>query len=536
MTTQPLPEPITTPVDIDGMIFQRAALLTLEVAALLAILMIGAQLRLANVAENPAWYSDEATHIDIAHHLMQGRVRYMAVQDSTLLFARPPLFHLLLASCYRLAGNADPMLVLRTLTGSLGMLSVLLLYALVRRTGDMPLALIAAGVLAVYPQSVLYSRFGFSYNLLAPLVLLALLGLSAFAETKRARWLALAAAAVGLGTVAEIAGFTLLVPLVLVVFLARRPLHLLWSVPLALAPFAVYALVMMTRAPEVFLFDLRFTVARLGEHPGLDWQLANLAHNYQTLLAQDVWMPAGFLGMFLLKPASLRWVSLLVLWIPFAAAGRVFALYNLSAYYLIPLLPLIALGAAALIRYGVAQGAATIRTALGAWGIPALIRETVAVGGAVVVIALLVGVPLSASVMPQFTAVTSGFPTAIDAFLVNTRDARAAADYINTHTEPHDIVIVSPVVGWLFDTNVADFQMTAAATGRATPHLPAGIPASRWAFPMAYTEARFIVVDNLWYNWGVVHVPGLDAILRDVETWQRVFEAGDLRVYASPRR
>jgi hypothetical protein len=76
--------------------------------------------------------------------------------------------------------------------------------------------------------------------------------------------------------------------------------------------------------------------------------------------------------------------------------------------------------------------------------------------------------------------------------------------------------------------------MTAAATGRATPHLPGDLPIQRWAFPMAYTATRYVVVDNLWYSWGVLYVPGLRDLLDDVETWPRAFESGGLIVYRNP--
>mgnify|MGYP001559875412 CR=1 FL=1 len=68
-----------------------------EAAALLLILSLAAYLRLANRADNPGWYSDEGTHIDIAMNLMEGRAQSLAITQSMLLVARPPLFHLLLA-------------------------------------------------------------------------------------------------------------------------------------------------------------------------------------------------------------------------------------------------------------------------------------------------------------------------------------------------------------------------------------------------------------------------------------------------------
>lgn len=106
-----------------------------EVILLVIILLLAAYLRLTNVAENPGWYTDETTHIDIANHRLAGETQYMLIKDSTLMFGRLPLFHILLASYFQLSGNPDHMLALRTFTGLLGVLSVAMLYAAVRRSG-----------------------------------------------------------------------------------------------------------------------------------------------------------------------------------------------------------------------------------------------------------------------------------------------------------------------------------------------------------------------------------------------------------------
>jgi hypothetical protein len=73
-----------------GMTTSRAR--SLEVLALTLILIFGAYLRLNNLPDNPGWYTDEATHLDIARQLLQGRTQYLAVTQSTLLFGRLPLF------------------------------------------------------------------------------------------------------------------------------------------------------------------------------------------------------------------------------------------------------------------------------------------------------------------------------------------------------------------------------------------------------------------------------------------------------------
>jgi 4-amino-4-deoxy-L-arabinose transferase-like glycosyltransferase len=211
--------------------------------ALALILLLAAYLRLANVATNPAWYTDEGTHLDIARHLLAGHIQYLAINQSWLLFSRLPLFEELLAVAAWFHGLS--METLRLLTGSLGVMTVGVTYAVVRCVSrDRVLALLAALLLAIYPPAVLYSRLGFSYNLLAPLMLLSWLGALKYSEHGSKRWLAVAALSIGLGTISELWMFVMFVPFVLIVLL-RNWRDVMWSVPLALLPCGIYAAIML---------------------------------------------------------------------------------------------------------------------------------------------------------------------------------------------------------------------------------------------------------------------------------------------------
>src|SRR5262245_15274621 len=119
------PETPSTPASVS----RRAKLLA--VVDLVLILALAAYLRLSNNANTPGWYTDEGTHLEIAQHLAQGQIQYMAIRQSTLLFAKLPLFDLLLASL--LTPAREDIATLRYLTGVLGVISVAILYEVVRR-------------------------------------------------------------------------------------------------------------------------------------------------------------------------------------------------------------------------------------------------------------------------------------------------------------------------------------------------------------------------------------------------------------------
>lgn len=506
--------------------------------AVLAIIGLAAYLRLANLPGNPGWYTDEGTHLNIALNLLEGRVAYLAINRSTLLFAKLPLFEAVLAVLLRLFGGGIS--TLRALTGLLGVIAVIALYTLVRRLSDDPiLALLSALILAIYPGAVLYNRFGFSYNLITPLLLLAMWGLVEYARRSRRMWLAVAALAMGLGLISDLMSLALIPPLILIVSIHDwRDLR--WSLPLLALPFGLYAVTMLVSDPAAFLFDLEFTFSRMGGS-SIPAQLTTLVLNLTMLLTGDAWFCAGLIGLFMLRSKHLRGLSLLLLLFPVIAMGRTVALYGLTFYYMIPLLPLVALGVAALIRYGVPYTDRIIRdgllTMFGGWGVDVHTVTWQRVIGVTshFVAGVIVGLPLLTSTMMTVSSVQHGFMTQADPVLIDGGDARQVAEYINAHIHPGDVVVASPAVAWLIDGNVADFQMAVSAAGQPTPHLPMNIPPDRYTFDPRYERARYVVIDNLWRNWAGVHIPGVYEMMADMSNWRLVFRSGEIEVYENPR-
>ena len=121
-------------------------------------------------------------------------------------------------------------------------------------------------------------------------------------------------------------------------------------------------------------------------------------------------------------------------------------------------------------------------------------------------------------------------------FLVDGEAVRAVVEYIHEEAIAGDLVITSPPVGWLIDPaiSVADFQQSAIDDGRDAVHLPGTLATDRFAFETDYRQARFVVVDNLWRNWGAVHIPQVAEMVHELKTWDVVFEAGLITVYTQP--
>jgi 4-amino-4-deoxy-L-arabinose transferase-like glycosyltransferase len=126
---------------------------------LMVVIGLAAYLRLADVGDNPGWYTDEATHLLIGQQLLKGHSQYLAVNQSTLLFARLPLFEWLLAAVGSLFGLT--MFTLRLCTAVLTLITLLILTCIVWQTGQSHvLTLLTALLYAIYPQAAIYGRVG----------------------------------------------------------------------------------------------------------------------------------------------------------------------------------------------------------------------------------------------------------------------------------------------------------------------------------------------------------------------------------------
>lgn len=504
---------------------------------LLAILTLATYLRMTNLANNPGWYTDEGTHLDIARHLLEGHVRYLAVNQSTLLFAKLPAFDLLLAGLMRILGVK--ITTLRLLTGCLGVMSTASLYGMTRSIvgkSRPALPLLVGLIAAIMPRAVLYSRFGFSYNLLAPMIPMIVLGLFRYLESRDRRWLAVSALLIGLGSLSDLLMLVFLVPMMLVVS-SRSWRDLLGSTACALLPFFLLNIFMLVTIPQAWLFDLRYTLFRLN---GMTWieQLGTLAQNIALLVLQDTWIALGLVGLLILRPVRLRNLSLLLFLLPLVIIGRTVPLTQLSAYYLIPLLPFLALGIGALLDVGIPTAAESFRAGtdsiISAWQVPR--HDQIAYIAGWVMAVLLVSIPIGFTIVSELESSQTLVLTEIDPFLINGIDAQQVANYINANARPEDVVIASPAVAWLLDVHAADFQMAAAAEGAATPHLPGNIPPNRFVFDPRFDTAHYVVVDNLWRNWAGVNIPQVYAMLLDLQSWDRVFSAGPIEVYENPSR
>jgi len=509
---------------------------------LVGILAVATLLRVSQLRVSPGWYADEGSDLAIAAHLLAGEQRYFAIGQSTLIAGRPPLFHLVLAGLMALFGQ--DILTLRLLTAAYGVLVTLALFVLGRRLWGDPVALLAAALYAIYPNAVLYNRFGFLYNQLTLLNLILFYTLWRFITGGGRGWLIGACLTAGLAVLTGVAALPT-VGLIVVVLLFTRRSALWWAIPaLACLPL-LYGGWMAARAPAAFFYDLQFLFNRVGEN-GL-YKILYTVWNYKQILVWDVWFPLGILGLTRLQPSQNRLYTLIFFWYHLlTTVAGIPALADLGYHYLIPLLPWAAIGVAALLVWAFPRLIAALENGYdrlysrlpwagkkGRWA-SLLRRQGRAWSVGLVAFWILISPLIVAAVQLGFNPGQA--PPAMASVTVrDVESAAAAVAYVNRRAGPDDVVLAPPHIAWMIDAPVADYQQAVAFSGGETQNYPRQMDKSRFLFDCSVEQARYAVLWDGWREWAVSKMPDVAQVLTTVEQWPIVYRAGDWRVFARPR-
>jgi 4-amino-4-deoxy-L-arabinose transferase-like glycosyltransferase len=517
--------------------------LLLEIFALLFIVLIAALVRYPNLGVNPGWYSDEGMLVDIANHLNNGEVQYMALKGPLLMVGRPPLFVNLLALAFRLAGPG--ILTLRILTATLGIISVVMLYLMIRGClGEkgIPLAFLSALMLTLSPMAILYSRVAFSYSLLTPLVLLTMLASWKYANTGNHRWLSVAALAVGIGLLSDFTMLTILVPVLIVVLIHRwRDIFLVLGI--ALLPILIYFAILLISQPDESLFDLIFLLNR-SKGLSLTAYIPAWIMNFGLLLEHDHWFLPALVGVFILKPVRFGQFSLLFWAVPMIIMARSLIVAGIGYYYASPLLPIISLGLGSLVLFGIPRISELTREAVSflltkvnhmSRGLSRGKAESVIKVISSVVITAIVLFPMVFYYFNSLYQVNTHLASNLDGFMVDPTSGIAAVEFVNSNVTAEELVIASPALAWALDCRTADFQMALVIDGTETIHFPPGVLSARFAYDTHLVTARFVILDPVWENFGITSIPEVAEMAELIRNeWVLVFEEGDIQVFENP--
>jgi len=506
--------------------------------AFVSLLIFAVYLRFAYLAWNPGWYPDEGSDLNIARNLMEGRAQYFAIEGTPLVAARVPLFHFLLLGAFAMWGY--DILAARMVVAISGIATIVLLYWTARQMLNKQIALLAALVLTIMPNALLYNRIAFAYNVQAFFLVLCWWALWKFSGNRSTQWLIVAALAASAAYLTALTGLGLVIGVTLIV-LWYAPRKVLWGLALMALPGMLYLGILFGLAPEALLEDLSLTLNRSGGDSIL-WQIFDWAWNYTVWLDWTVWIGMGLIGLFLLNDQRVRALTLTIFFTTMINAMRMLP-GDLSFHRYLELLPLIALGAANFIllaqRFLTKQLQDDWRGIAERWHYFSrydwLSRALIAL----VVLGLVI-TPLIWSGLWDYYLVSSPEsprPTRLDAVLARQpSDAVAVTDYVNQRTTRDDVVLASPSIAWRLQARAVDFEQMLAFDGVTTHNYGKGITQARFVFAPTLDHATYVIVDNLWRGWAVQHMPDLKNYLRKIESWPRVLQRGDFEVYRNPAR
>lgn len=539
----------TTPVDSvarrENVRLQRGERLAL-VGLAIALLALCAWFHFWRLAQTPGWDPQEGYNLDLAWNLLHGRLRLFALTQD---FAQhPPLLYLQLALFIRLFGYH--LTAVRALAGMYALLTCGAILLLGWRLLGAGVALWGAAVYVVAPVILTNSRWGYSYSMLE---FVGLLCLWAGWESLRAddavvarRWLLVAAGLAGLAAFSDYIGVAWIV-FVTLVGLRRSWRRGLLAFALGAGALALGLLVCLLLAPGVFVADAFSTGARAaGGNPII--ALILLLLNYQRLVTYDAWLLLGIVGLFLIGQPRVRAALL--------GATGLLALFILkvrtlgpSFHTATPLLPLLALGAGV----ALAAGASSLFGWSSGWLAP-LDRWLMRREGptlltralAALLVFVVIGSPVALAGATDMVGLAGTLTTPQDALLATPVDAQATIAFVLTRARPGDLILASPQLAWAFDQPEdahgralgiagADIVQTVAYGGQAAAFYPAGLPRSRWAYDIALSHARYVVVDDLLRQLAAPgQLPALTPLLAQAERWPVVYRRGQYTVYERP--
>jgi 4-amino-4-deoxy-L-arabinose transferase-like glycosyltransferase len=518
------------------------------------VLALAASFHLYRLAQTPGWDPQEGYNLDLAWNLLHGRLRLFGL---TSAFAQhPPLFYLQLALLIHLFGYS--VATLRALVAVYALLTCGALLTFGRRLLGTGPALWSGLVFTGAPLFLANTRWGYSYAQLMFVGLLCVWATWRYTETGARRWLLAAALLAGIGVLSDYEGVAL-VGLLLLAALRVRPRDALVAGAVGIGLPLAGMLACLAVAPGVFAADLASTLGRAaGGNPLL--QLVDLLVNYYRFVVLDPWVVLGLVGLFLERAPRPRTLLLASTGVIALVALKVRAV-GPSFHTAVPLLPLLALGAGVALDAGVRllytwtlsllPGGGPARPALPVPRQKALSRAVVWQRSrnalAALVVFLVIVSPLAIALAADAAGLATTLPTRQDATLATApADAQAVAGYVLAHERAGDLTLGSPQIVWMLDQPdsvrgqpqplyAADALQALAYAGQSAAFYPAGLPRTRWAFPVALDHARYVIVDDLLRQLAQPgEVPGMAGLLATATSWPAVYQRGEYTIYERP--
>lgn len=504
--------------------------------------------RFYNLAYSPGIYPDEANYLTFSYHLAQGRFQWGVFSHSFLPRLPLPLIF------YRLCGVVlGPNLLSVRIVSALSncLLALYILGLGVSHEDDKTVAIGSMSFLLIHPFVVCYSRWGFTYNIVALASVMVLHhGTHILRASGGKVHFVLLGLSAAMAVSSEIIGVIPFAWALAVVCLCSRPYALVF-LALTLSPVGAYLCFLWLFNGDLLVSDVQaLLVGRCT--PDRTHILAKILSPLHHLWASHGWILfTGFLGLLLLRCRSLRFGTIiqLTLWYAIMVATAAED-YTLVVRQSIVLFPLSALGWGTLLRI------ASVRLhrvsmclfrgfchRLRLKANVALRKRTRTLIGvltfAPATILALVGSFLLASAATSTALCVLGrtrWETPLDFICVeNTHAMWRIGRFLSGHAEERDLVSADHLPVLLPCRRTSLMQIAVAMGAKGNPFFPYAIFSDRLLRDTNWHSVDYVVLTP--YNFRIEHhFPGVHSLLRQIMAWPVLYSVDMIEVRINPRK
>ena len=490
------------------------------------ILFLSLDLRTRKLVESPGWFVDEGTYLEVSTRIGNAQLQLGAVNITFVgpHMTHPPLYFAI-ASIFLKLAQTD-MYSFRLFNALIGVMSCLFIFLLGRETGliERPgersrlwaeaLGLIAAFIFAIHPHAVMYNRMGLPYNLyLLEAVIIAWFALIYIRKRDFPYCLAACAmAAVALVTVYYSVVF---IPFLFLVILLKGKKKHLWALIIIPLPLMIFLGFMYISRVPGFIDDIKALTSAAGTG-----SLYTTFYHYHEFFQTGITYFLGLAGLFLLRRKHAGWFLFLLYFLMIhIVLRRQDTIIRFVHYPVIPVLPLVAVGCAAIVL----------------WGWRGLMRAS---PEALVLITCLLGAYLAWGQVHH--GIYGEFQTPLRFGMTkNIQDTLETGNFLEKNTDEDDLVLSTPTLWNLFEARNADLVQALVFKGKKVGFYKHHFPRERFLFSPEIESADYIVLDSFTDEWkkspsDSPHGPLREAILEIEKNCNFVFSSGEYRVYANP--
>lgn len=472
------------------------------------VLVVWGLLYLPHLRTSPRWYGDETITLACGHDLVQGIFANRGTWNTYVnpQFVYQPGYVALVGAASYLT-NRDilaPRFINTLCALAVGLIAI---WVLGRRFGAL-FGLVMALTFLAYLQSVIHFRWIYAHNAVAAGFFLCF-SLLSVRQTTRRYW----AAGLGLAIAAASHPLSIYGGLAGLLNQWRQPKS--W-IPLFLPPVAAGLLVLL---PIYLRYSgwMAEDVHHLGEFYKLSSQ-ENSAHwgagrNFTAFFAHDFFHLAAGISLIFLFFTRLRPIAIMaVLSAILLTTNR----QNLPVFYYqaVIILPLLA----ASLAYGIWR----LCTALRRFN-----QKLRWLPFALPLMLLCQSLPPALSgtlISRNDTWVTQSLP-----------DLASAVKWINTHTNPDNLVVAHWNTGWLLNTHTADLLQCTAYAGWPTHTFEQQPSKDRFRFDLSPGKVRYLVLGDIDMRW-TIHNPNVNKWIEfaRLEKWPIVFQTPTYLILENP--